>query len=700
MGVPSAVCRWGVKAYNNTVVRGIAMCIGAWTRYVLLYPFAITRSEVGNLVRIRLEFTMMRYIYAKKSLNSSIWNCLNAWLSFLCLIVFLPVAAQAAEQFVNEPFSLTNAQFQVSGSEQPPHDGNWQTISLPDSWPQSRYTLGNNGWYRFNITLAKLPQQDWGIYLPHLNMNAAVYLNGEFLGDGGRFTEPMARNWNRPLYFRAALGSWKVGDNVLYIRLKSYPGYGQLVPPLIGPEEILQPRHSFHVFLQNDINTILMIGTLFAGIFILAIWLSRRSDTMYFWYALMALIWALFTSNTIIRQIPVSAKTWDWITYSCIAWWTVLLAIFSHRAADINLPRLEAAFMGWATLSTIAYALTDLKFISQTTFIWQIGSIVIGFVVVWELLTDYRHDRRIRLLGVLITLVLLTGIHDWLLQSGIISRWWHYGNHLLHYSAPLLILYIGWTLVGRFINALNESEQLNVTLEQRVSTAQDALQKNFAERREMEINQAAMIERERIFRDLHDDVGAKLLGLAISAQRANMTREADVARSALQDLRDVVSRSAHSVILLEDLLADLRAETEQRVNATGLKLLWLFPHAETALNVSAEIALNLSRILRESITNILRHADAQNIIVTLHIEQAGLIVEIADDGKGFAVENIKQHRGMTSMVARASALTADLQWHHMLPHGCRVKLSVPLSIFSSPQNTGGDSARKYTIISA
>jgi signal transduction histidine kinase len=631
---------------------------------------------------------MMRNFNLKKSLNSSIWNCLNVWLSFLCLIIVFPVAAQAGEQYVIEPSSLTVAQFLMSELEQPPHDGNWQTISLPDSWPQSRYTLGNNGWYRFNITLDKLPQQDWGIYLPHLNMNAAVYLNGEFLGDGGRFTEPMARNWNRPLYFRAALGSWKVGDNALYIRIKSYPGYGQLVPPLIGSEEILQPRHSLHVFFQNDINTILMIGTLFAGVFILAIWFSRRSDTMYFWYALMALIWALFTSNTIIRQIPVSAKIWDWIIYSCIAWWTVLLAIFSHRAAGIKRPRLEAAFTGWATLSTIAYGLTDLKFISQTTFIWQIGSIVIGFVVVWELLTDDRHDRRIRLLGLLIALVLLTGIHDWLLQSGIISRWWHYGNHLLHYSAPLLIMYIGWTLVGRFIRALNESEQLNVTLEQRFATAQEALQKNFAERRQMEVNQAAMIERERIFRDLHDDVGAKLLGLAISAQRANLTREADVARSALQDLRDVVSRSSHSIILLEDLLADLRAETEQRLNATGLKLLWSFPHDETTLNVSAEIALNLSRILRESITNVLRHADAQKIIVTIHIEPASLIFEIADDGKGFSIESIKQHRGMTSMNARASVLNADLQWHHMIPHGCRVKLSVPLSIFSPPLNAG------------
>lgn len=585
--------------------------------------------------------------------------------------------------------SLQSAQLQLSDSVQPPNDGVWQPVALPDVWPPSRYAQGNSGWYKFNINLPELPQQDWGIYLPRLNMNAAVYLNGVFLGDGGQFDEPMARNWNHPLYFHTAQGHWRAGDNTLYIRLKSYPGYGHLSPPQIGTAEILQPHYTWHVFFQNDINAVLMTGTLFAGVFIFAIWLRRRTDDVYLWYALMALTWALFTSNTIITNIPVSAKTWDWITYSCIAWWTVLLAIFAHRAAQIKRPRLETFFLLWATLSTIAYALTDLKFISQTTLIWQVGSIVIGFVVVGELLADKRRDRRIILLGVLIALVLLTGIHDWLMQSGLIRRWWAYGNHLLHYSAPLLILYIGWTLLGRFIKALSESEELNVNLEQRVATAQDALQKNYAQRRELEINQAALLERERIFRDLHDDVGAKLLGLAISAQRANLTREADVARSALQDLRDVVSRSAHATTLLGDLMADLHAETEQRIHATGLDLEWVFPQAEIELHVSAEVALNLSRILREAITNVLRHAEAHKIFVAIHAVENHFTLEISDDGNGCAAETIKPHRGMVSMHTRAAALNGTLAWSKVMPHGCRVSLHVPLTSLSLPECTGG-----------
>ena len=59
-------------------------------------------------------------------------------------------------------------------------------------------------------------------------------------------------------------------------------------------------------------------------------------------------------------------------------------------------------------------------------------------------------------------------------------------------------------------------------------------------------------ERRRIARDLHDDVGAKLLSLVY---RAGDRGSADLARSALQDLRDVVSHTQHEQLTLEEALA-------------------------------------------------------------------------------------------------------------------------------------------------
>lgn len=244
------------------------------------------------------------------------------------------------------------------------------------------------------------------------------------------------------------------------------------------------------------------------------------------------------------------------------------------------------------------------------------------------------------------------------------------------YRALAAMLLLG-IVVGTLV-VLKKSKQMNRKLEDRVAAAQQTLAASFNDRRALEINQAAAGERERIYRDLHDDIGAKLLGLAISAQRADLPHEADLARSALQDLRDVVSRSTQPATPLGDLVADWRAETEQRLHHIGIALDWQIPAEDMTTPVSTEAALNLSRILRESITNVLRHARASKITVKASLAEDSLILSVEDNGAGLPANGAQPHRGMNSMRARAAALGASLAWLAAEPHGCRVLLKAPL----------------------
>jgi len=84
------------------------------------------------------------------------------------------------------------------------------------------------------------------------------------------------------------------------------------------------------------------------------------------------------------------------------------------------------------------------------------------------------------------------------------------------------------SIMSGIIIILKKSKQMNRQLEERVAVAQQTLATSFEERRLLEISHAAASERERIYSDLHDDIGAKQLGLAISAQRANLPHEADL----------------------------------------------------------------------------------------------------------------------------------------------------------------------------
>ena len=241
----------------------------------------------------------------------------------------------------------------------------------------------------------------------------------------------------------------------------------------------------------------------------------------------------------------------------------------------------------------------------------------------------------------------------------------------------------GLIMTGRFVRVLNEFEQLYDQLEERVEAKQDELRASHARMRQLETEQAVAEERERIYRDLHDDMGAKLLGLAISAQRANLHKEADLARSALQDLRDVVSRDMHVATPLADLLADWRIETEQRVRNAGLALEWTFPDHDITLEVHPEGVLNLTRILREAVTNVLRHAQASRVWVSLARENGALELTVSDDGQGFELPGRPDvltqagHFGLVGMRERALLAGGEMSISSSPEQGTTITVRVP-----------------------
>jgi signal transduction histidine kinase len=191
-------------------------------------------------------------------------------------------------------------------------------------------------------------------------------------------------------------------------------------------------------------------------------------------------------------------------------------------------------------------------------------------------------------------------------------------------------------------------------------------------------------ERVRIYRDLHDDIGAKLLTLAIGPEHP---QRADIARAAMQDLRDVVSRSGQGAVPLSHHLADWRAEIGGRLDAAGLRLHWRQPDDLPDPEIGPETALHLGRILREAISNVLRHAGASLVEVSFGAAEGRLHCALRDDGRGLAGDAaLAMGRGLRNMRARAGLLAAEISWEPAEPTGCRVRLSVP-GVFAAAGDT-------------
>lgn len=593
-----------------------------------------------------------------------------------------PLAGKDAPAIVE----LSAAQFLPVDQALPPAaaDPRWQPLVLPDLWSRRGYSA-YGGWYRFSFTTEGQPAGLLGLYLMRVHQNVAVYLNGEFLGDGGRMEEPLARNWNTPLYFRVPASLLRPGPNELLIHLRTYPGFGMMAAPQLGPDALLKPRHEWRQWLQNELSAAITATMVVVGFYALALWWRRRQDSLYLWFGFSSFCWALFSTHLFVRYPPMPGPVFLWLTHTALDFWMVGLVGFLHRYMGLSQPRRERLLIAIQATNGLLFALLPIHAGYGFSTLGHTVSLLAAFylaVLSWHHLSlDRRRQNLVLALGT--SCLVLAGLHDWLMEGSVpgLFSWetlvaiWRSHFHLLFLAAPLFILFLAWYLTGRFVAALGEAERLNREMEERIEEAYQSLETSFAERRGLEIAKAAAEERERIHRDLHDDLGAKLLSLAIGARTP---QHADLARTALQDLRDVVSRARHGAQPLSHLLADWRAEMERRLEDAGLQCHWQRPADLPDPHLPASAALDLGRILREAVTNVLRHAGASELRVRVAIQDQRLHLAVEDDGRGPPVA-AGPGRGMRNMMARAANLGGEMSWRVGAGGGCCVELVAPLA---------------------
>ena len=128
-----------------------------------------------------------------------------------------------------------------------------------------------------------------------------------------------------------------------------------------------------------------------------------------------------------------------------------------------------------------------------------------------------RQDLLAFALG--IAWIFLLACHDLLMNAVVKVEMWRYGFFVLNLGAPLVFVAMAWHLMRRYADALADAERANASLEERVADARTELDASYAAQRRLELAKVAGDERERIYRDLHDDVGARLLSRVRGAGR-------------------------------------------------------------------------------------------------------------------------------------------------------------------------------------
>jgi signal transduction histidine kinase len=179
-------------------------------------------------------------------------------------------------------------------------------------------------------------------------------------------------------------------------------------------------------------------------------------------------------------------------------------------------------------------------------------------------------------------------------------------------------------------------------------------------------------ERQRLARDIHDGVAQDVasLGYVIDELAASSTdpkvRAAAVALRA--EITRVVSELRHSIFDLRaerggdaDLGLSVRACVDQSAMRSGF-----LGHVHTDLTgppLPARVQAELLRITQEAISNVRKHADAENVWVTLTTDGNEFALSVIDDGRGTGMPRARAgHYGLHTMRERAARIDATLDF--------------------------------------
>jgi signal transduction histidine kinase len=261
----------------------------------------------------------------------------------------------------------------------------------------------------------------------------------------------------------------------------------------------------------------------------------------------------------------------------------------------------------------------------------------------------------------------------------------------LSYAAMAVV----WSALGLFLHKLVTTSAERAKLIQQLEAAQKELE--LARQRDTEL--AALRERERLARELHDSLGHGLVTLTVQLEAAQRLYAVDPVRAAalMQEMKQLTRTSMEQ---LRRSLAGLRAPgLGDRSLRLALETLCTDISSRTGVKAGCEVgeaieqlppalAEVLWRVAQEGLANAERHAKASSVGVTLQIVADGskaagsrqVWLKVSDDGVGLAAESEGKpgHYGLRGARERVEGLGGTFLVTSAQPRGTVLEARLPL----------------------
>lgn len=194
-------------------------------------------------------------------------------------------------------------------------------------------------------------------------------------------------------------------------------------------------------------------------------------------------------------------------------------------------------------------------------------------------------------------------------------------------------------------------------------------------------------ERNRLARELHDTLAHSLSALSVQLEAADslwqenpttarhlLSRAKTTARTGLAESRGALQALRAAPLKELGLIEALRELAHNAAERGEFTLELALPDESFTLSVLLE--QGIYRIAQEALENVVRHAEAENVQLSLTIKENIIILIIADDGVGFDPDSASNRWGIQGMRERAQMLAGTLSIQSAEEQGTRVYLEV------------------------
>lgn len=203
-------------------------------------------------------------------------------------------------------------------------------------------------------------------------------------------------------------------------------------------------------------------------------------------------------------------------------------------------------------------------------------------------------------------------------------------------------------------------------------------------------------ERKRFALELHDGIGQMLTGLKLHAEKLKAVQFHDekhqkrfeqlvaLIQDIIQTTRQISFNLMPSVLTDFGLASALKLLCQQAADLSGIQVVFE-GETDQRILMTHQTEIGLYRIAQEALNNAVKHANADLIKIKLEQNKNRIVLEIADDGKGFLISNLKSEQGqfqnrngMENIRTRTQLLNGEVEMISKVDSGTKLVVRVDL----------------------